>query len=45
MSDVRDGLKNLYNDLYGSDGNTSYTDRVEDKVGVEVSETKTDTPE
>ena len=33
MSEVRDGLKNLYNDLYGSDGNTSYTDKVEDKVG------------
>ena len=32
MSDIRDGLKNLYNDMYGSDGNTSYTDRVEDKV-------------
>jgi len=45
MTDMRDGLKNLYNDLYGSDGKTSYTDHVEDKVGVDVSSTRTDTPE
>ncbi len=45
MSDVRGGLKNLYNDLYGGDGNTTYNDKVQDKIGVDISETKAKTPE